>query len=266
MALLTGIAGAVNGVSGIGSWDISYKNEVTTYANSSTKGANTRLAGNFDWSGSYKSEYRALVGIPVKPGDVFTFAGSIDGTRGATGSAMVSSVEVRWDVEGNKPIDYTVKFDSCGALVLGAAVGVDSGFTLPVPAGSCIVKLDAIELTDVRTITLTLTRKNEVYSSSTTAGIRKRIKGLFDATCSISVYCDGFATLPTPGTVHQVKLYVDATTFFDITWMMTTDLSGIGADPETGKIVAATINMGYCSVKAGVAGAVKDPLVAVLYP
>jgi hypothetical protein len=266
MTLLSGYGGAVSGVGGIGQWDISYKNDLTTYANSATKGANTRLAGNFDWTGSYKAEYRAAAGIPVKPGDIATFTGSVDGTRGATGSMMVDSVEIKWDVEGNKPIDYTVKFSSCGALVLGAAVATDATFTLPVPAGSCIVKLDTTELTDIRTITLTLTRANQAYVSSTTAGVKKRIKGIFDATCSLSVYCDAYASLPTPGTVKQVKLYVDATTFFDIEWMMVSDISGIQADMESGKIVGATINMGYVSVKTGAAGYVKDPLVATLYP
>jgi hypothetical protein len=131
MSVLTGIGGAVNAVPGIADWEISVKKDLKALATSGSKGAMLRVAGNKDWSGSY----RVYLDQPLQlPGDAFSFLGSIDGTSGAAGTAIVDEVQITADLEGANPVVSSVKFSANGVLTLGANVPWPQA--LPTPWGS----------------------------------------------------------------------------------------------------------------------------------
>lgn len=275
MSVISGILGAVNTISTVGKWSISYKADTQAYVASNTLGGTGRIAGNGDWSGSYD----ALGHTPaVLPGAAFAFLGTIDNVKGASGTAIVDKVEINWDIEGGKPISHTVTFSSNGALTLGAAVVTDA--TIPNPPSSIGTKVELgtvvtspvfTELTDVRTIRLTLSNDNKSYVSSGTAGQTKRTKGNFDCDFAISVYAGDWSTLPAPNTVKAVKLWVDATTFWLINWGMIGELSNLEVDRETAAPVGATVNgslNGFALLNGATptAGFVKNPATTQIWP
>jgi len=244
MGVLSGILGAVDGKKSVRSWTITTTNEIAAFVTSGGKHGTGRIAGNGDWNGSYE----ALGHTPeVMPGEALVFTGTIDGTNGATGTAIVDSVTINWDQEGGAPITHTVNFSSNGALTLGAAAATDVVVPTPVPSVACKVMLDLVggtpaELVDVRNMSLTITAGNAAYKSSSSAGGTLRTAGNIDFTLSISVYTDDFANLPAAGDVKEVHLYVDDTLFWSLKWVIFGDASDLKVDVEEAAIVSATLN------------------------
>lgn len=270
MSVISGFGGAVDTIATVREWSVSSTADIQRYVASGSKKGSSRLAGNKDWSGSYM----AYGAIPAKkPGDSFTFTGSLDGTNGVTGTAMVDEVVITWDIEGGGIISHEVSFSSNGALTLGTAAATDA--TVPAPPtaiGTKIEESDAIatpafsEITDIRTITLTLTRSNQAYVSSATAGETQRVMGPLDATVSFSLYEGDPANLIAVNAVKHLKLYVDATKFWELKWVRFGEASDIQCDVEDGALVGATQNAsmeGFTDV-AGTAteGYIKDPSVS----
>jgi len=248
MGTISGIGGAVDGVNTVRTWTISSSADLQSFAASNTAGATGRAIGNKDWSGSYT----AYGPQPVKmPGEKFTFTGSIDGTNGATGDAIVDSVEISIDIEGGGIIAHTVSFSSDGELSLGAAVAVDATVPAPYTSIGCKVELAAVaaepqygELANVRTVTLSFSAENPSYIDSSTAGQTKRHVGNIDLEVSIGVYVDDFADLPALNTVQSAKIYVSDTEYWEISWLMFGEASDLTVDREGAAIVGASLNAG----------------------
>ncbi len=220
MGVLSGVGGSLDSVAGIGNWSINYKGDPQAYASSGTAGAMARIAGNGDWSGSY----RAYGHTPyVMPGEAFSFAGSMDGTNGASGTAIVDSVEINVDIEGAKPIEHTVNFSGNGAL---SRTTVSAGLVtalMALPSIGCAVKLgtviavpDYTAVTEVRNWKLTISNANQAYASSETSGAMKRVAGNLDAQMSWAVYLDDLADLPAENDIVALALWVDDTLSWEI--------------------------------------------------
>lgn len=254
MAILSGISGAVEkdatDVSTVRSWQVGTGADAATYAASNTKGGTSRVPGNEDWAGSYQA-YGAIPAL--KPGESFVFHGSIDGTNGVNGTARCNQVEITWDIEGALPISHTVSFEANGtALTRGAEAAAD--VTVPDPPPSKGTKLELwtvsgtpaldVEISDVRTMTLTITRNNPSYVSSSTAGQTGREEGILDFTLSISVYEDDFADLPDENDIRELRLYTDATLYWKLEWAILTELTDLEVDIEGGGLIGATLNYG----------------------
>lgn len=249
MGVISGIAGLVDGKTHVRNWSINSSADLQRIVASNTKGGSTRLAGNKDWSGSYA----AFGHTPATmPGDSFTFEGGIDLVNGAQGPAVCNEVEIVWDIESGAAIMHTVSFESNGALVLGP-VTVTADISVPNPPSSIGTKVQVAdpaaspsfaELTDVRTITLRITRDNQSYVSSGTAGQTQRKSGNLDFALSISIYTDNFgnAIIPTVNEVQHVKLFVDATTFWELKWARFGEASDMEVDRENAAIVGMTLN------------------------
>ena len=268
MAVISGIAGAVNGSNTVRKWSINYTADTKAYNASNTLGATGRLAGNKDWTGSYEAYGHTPA---VKAGASFSFVGSINGTLGCTGTAIVDQVVITWPIEDGGPISHVVSFSGNSALVKGSAAATDATVPSPPSAIGTKVQLGTLvatpvytELLEVRSITLTFTASNQSYVSSTTAGVVKRTKGNIDATLAIEVYCDGgFAGLPDVNAVNAVRIFVNATLFWEILWIMFSENSGLEVDVEGAAVVGATINgalnMFTLIAAAQTAGSIKDP-------
>lgn len=255
MSVIKGFGGAVDGVDTVRNWKIASSQDLQRYVASNTKGGSARLAGNGDWNGTYDS-YGFL---PDKmPGDSFTFGGSLDGTNGVTGEAMVKEVVIVVDVEAGTIISHVATFESNGALTLGAVAATD--VTVPSPPSSigCKLELSEVlatpsfsEVNDVRTMTLTITRSNAPYVSSSTAGGTKRVAGNWDFTFNYTVYEGDPANLIAAGAIKHVKMFVTNTLFWELKWVRYADVSDVECDIEGEGLVGATQNTsmhGYTDV------------------
>lgn len=274
MSVISGKGGAVSGQDTVREWSITTKKTLVPITASNTKGGTMRVQGNGDWSGSY-SGYGHTPG--VFPGDTFVFTGSIDGVVGVTGNARCESVEVVIDIEGGKPIEYTVSFQSNGALSKGAAVAVDivvpnpfSSIGTKVEFGTMVASPVFTEIADVRTITLSFTKSLPEYASSDTGGDTKRVDANLDLTLAITVYTADFSTLPAEGSEQHARVYVNASTFWELKWVRVEELSGLDVDIAEGTPVGATINAGmhgFANVTGTpTEGIIKDPAQVTKWP
>ena len=276
MSVVSGKAGAVNGKSTVRKWSISYTADTKTFVASSTKGGTGRLAGNEDWSGSYDG-YGHTPG--VMPGGALSFVGSIDGTKGVSGTAIVDQVVITIDIEGGGIISHTVSFSANGALTEGAAAATDA--TLPEAYTSIGCKAEVADpaespsytaLPDVRTITITMTANNSSYVSSDTAGQTQRCAGNLDVTIAISLYTNDPSTSPIPAVNAEqfLQCYVSATEYWEFCAVRFGEHSDIEVDVEGNAIVGLTLNAGmsgwYDLAGTITEGTIIDPAETTVWP
>jgi len=242
--VLSGTGAAVDGVSTAFQWSAEVSAELQAYRASNTFGATGRVKGNKDWSGSYS----AYGGEPaVMPGDAFNFVGSIDGADGITGPARVSQIELTWNIEEGSILSHTVSFEGNGVVTRGTSEAED--VTIPDVPSSIDTKLEIAplggsftEVEDVRSMALTITAENQSYASSSTSGTIKREKGNIDFTGSYSLYTDDFANFPAENTDHMLRLYTNATEYWELKWVKVAGHSDLEANKEDANIVAGTVN------------------------
>ncbi len=280
MSVISGIGGlaSAGGVSIplIRTWQIaSKKANLSEVFHASTKGASEQVLGNKDWNGSFT----CYGGLPVAlPGEALVFLGSIEGTVGATGTAIVDSVDISADIEGGKPQEHTVNFSGNGALTLGAAVAADPAVSLAPTSIGCKVELGTVittpvwtAVTDVRNWKLTLSRANSSYGSSSTAGLIQRVKGNLSAAISYSAYCATFAALPAEGTETSIRLYTTASLFWEINYAKFGEVSGLLTDREGAGLVGATFNLAFQAIgnlngTTPTMGTIKTPTPSTWWP
>ena len=249
MTIISGVLGSVDGAEAVGKWSISHTANIQALVASNTQGMEVVLEGNKDWPGSYE----AFGPQPAyMPGEGFTFIGSIDEETGTNGAAVVDSVEIVFDFEGGLPIKHTVNFSANSDLTIGAAVSVDTGQTAllssigcTVSAGTAIAVPVYSEITDVRTVTITITAGNTPYVSSSTAGSTRRLAGNLSVAIAVSVFEDSLADLPVLNAEHALKITLSAATFWEFIWVRVADTSDIDLDVMTAALLGATINYRY---------------------
>lgn len=255
MGTISGMKGAVDGAHSVRNWSITSTAALQAAVASNTKGGTVTLPGNTDWSGNFGAYGHTPA---VLPGEIFTFSGSIDGTKGAAGSAIVDQVVITIDIEAGAIISHTVNFSSVGALTLGNVAVADATTPNPPSSIGCKVELATpagspswVELDDVRVITITLTRSNVAYVSSGTAGANSRVLGNLSATVAITLYTDDFGALPAKNDVRGARLYVNATEFWLINWLRIGDVTDLTVDIEGPNVVPASITgqwTGYTNI------------------
>jgi hypothetical protein len=278
MGVISGKGGAVDGSAEVRGWSINSEADLQAYVDSATKGGTARTAGNEDWSG----QYQAYGHTPVRmPGTTFQFKGSIDGAVGVdsgAGGSIVDQVEIRIDIESGAIIEHTVQFSANAALAFGAAVAADA--SVPDPPTSIGCKIQTAEavaapsfadILDVRTITLTITSDNKMYVSSESAGQVKRVAGNIDFTVQFDVYVDDFSDAPAVNEVANLRLFVNATEFWDLKWVRYGESSDNDVQIEGADVVGATLNAsmhGFANVDGDTPteGFIKDPSGATFWP
>jgi len=279
MSVISGKNGVVNGSAEVRDWSITSEADLQAYVSSATKGGTSRTAGNEDWNGTYN----AYGHTPVRmPGEFFAFLGSIDklvGVDSGASGAIVDQVEIRIDIEAGAIIDHSVNFSANAVLTFGAAVASDA--TVPAPPSSKGTKIQTAaaigspvftNILDYRTCTITITSDNNVYVSSESAGQVKRTAGNIDFSVSYSVYADDFsnANVPPVNTVANLRVFVNATQFWDLKWVRYGDASDMGANIESADNVAATLNVmmeGYTDVASTpTEGFIKKPDGSTFWP
>ncbi len=248
MGVIGGIGGGLGSVPGISNWQISHVCELKEYVASNTKSGVVRVPGNKDWSGTAKVYGHTP---PILPGASFTFSGSIDGAIGATGTAVMESTEISIPIEEGGVISQNLKFSGNSALTIGASAIHDTsevvnGFSASgLKVYSCAYGGEYAAVPEVRSATITLTRKLTEYVSSSTAGYKGRKAGNFDATLALPCYCDDLADLLQPGTFKKFKVEVTSLLYWELYFMLIGENSNIQADVEGNAIVGAQINASF---------------------
>lgn len=244
--VISGRSGIVNGETGIREWSISYDGSPPQYASSATGPGHGSASGNTDWSGSYNM----YGGFPANlPGDGFTFQGSIDGSLGAEGVAIVDQIEITWNIEEAVIISSVVSFSANGALVFGNYAPTDatvpdfpSSIGTELELGIAAASPTLIQVKDLRSMTLTLTSDNKSYVSSDTGGVTKRVAGQMNFTMSFSMYEGDWSELEVLNTVQEMWLYVNSTEYWKLKWVKIVSVSDLSVGIESADIVSATIS------------------------
>ena len=248
MGVIGGAKSLINGMYTTKSWSISHKADLQAIIASNTYGGPVRLEGNKDWSGTVEGWGHTP---PILPGDIFSFTGSIDGSLGATGSAICDSTTITINVESGAVINYSSAFSANGALTFGAAV-VAADDTCPSaysPIGA-IISYDVLPdtayatLPNVKMITINITADNQFHIDSSTAGETLRLAGNINCTVDIDVNIEdtGLASLPAVNSVCRLKITLASGDVYDIDFIRFASVSDITADRETAAIISAKLN------------------------
>jgi len=275
MGALNGIAGAVNGVNTVRTWDIATSADIQKLIASNTKGGPARLIGNEDWRGSYKAYGHTPI---LLPGYAGAFLGSFDGANGVSGDIVVDRATINIPIEAGGPIEHTVDFSGNGALDFGAAVVEDETDPEIYTSIGCKVMLGTVanpavwtkEVDNVRAVSLVLNADNVKYVSSGTGGKTKRLPGNIDASLSISVYEGDPTEIIVPNTLWGVRLYVNATEYWELLWALFSEASGVEVDRESAAMIGATLNAafnGYTKIQTvETEGHILDPASEAWWP
>jgi hypothetical protein len=251
MGVVSGKSGAVNTVSDVRKWMVSSQALNGPYVSSATDGVKDRIAGPEDWAGSYA----AYGDIPaVLPGAAFNFLGSMNGSVGVYGTAIVEAVKVTIAIpqeEGQKivPIHHVVAFAANGTLYRGAAVATDA--TVPAPLNPKDIKINfdgGADECQIYQAEFVITSENKPYRTGCSNGQTYRLAGNMDAALKYECYVDGFDDLPDEASIKLVKLYTATNRYYEVKWMIVDDLDPMEVDIEGKKNVYAGVGMSLKSV------------------
>lgn len=272
MGVAMGDKATVNGVSTTQQWKVKYTEDDRPYGASNTLMGVSRECGITDWTG----QYWAYGGLPASfPGDALAFSGEATTGVGASGTAIVERAQIIWQQEENNYLRHILSFAGNGALALSTGTVADS--TVPnLPCGAnLIVKIDDVELADVRAAVLDLSRHhgkppgqlgNRPYSSSSVPGAIRRKKGYLDYRVNIDCYVAAWTALPTLQSAVNIKLYTTATLCWDLQWCRIIGLEEIGAHVEDAELLHVGITAAMQGFKDGAAGYVKAPGITTKWP
>lgn len=277
MGLHGGKFARVDGADTVRSWSISEMEKQPTAVASNTLLGTARRRGVRSWSGSYEA-YGAVPIAGAMPGNIFTFQGygapanDVSGNGQLyEGDAISDSVAIRWNWKTGEILSHTVNFS--GHLELDKLSGADPGDAVPpnLPEiGGCYVQWAAGDLLVFNTLphvtqaTLTIRSKNQAYVNSSTysSGVlwTGRKSGPIDWNLSIGQEDEERLTdIFDIGDVINLKLFVDDTNFWLLTYGIVRDFTGIKADRETGAIMARTIPIDMNGYYGSSPGVIKKP-------
>lgn len=243
MGVISGVGGAVNGVSCVMDWKIAYSGPAAPWAASCTAQGYGRLAGNADWRGIYHALGDNPVVFPTK---ALSFIGATSGTPGIAGDAMASRLRILWDMEQARPIEHWVEFGGNGALTLsGSALDATTPNPEAANAATCTFG-------EVRRMELIVLAKNPRYATNATTGFYKRVAGNVDAEFRIESL-EG-SSLPTPHSIASLNMGN-----WDLDWAIYDEVAGMEVDIHTPGIVTAICAGHWTGYKDDSQGFIKGP-------
>lgn len=249
-----GRLGAINGIGCVRNWSVTDLAEVKEFACSGTRGAKGRRTGIEDWNGSFESYGKTPA---VMPGECFDFEGytgpdDADCGQGTgngpvyTGEAIVDQVAITWNWDASENIQISTSFSGKGELTIEDDEIVDEETLMVLPTrGSkgffTFADPTETEICNIASATLTLTADNQTFANSCTAGWRDRNPGIID--WSLAIELQGDERPLVKNSSHILRLYVNATEFFELKWGIVADYSGLTVDIETQAIISQTLNI-----------------------
>lgn len=288
MAVHSGKFGVVNSQSTVRNWSINDAQTLAKGVASNSAFGPFRRRGVEEWSGGFTMYGKQPT---IMPGDSFTFQGYSAPDNDAygagieySGTAIVKQLVINWNFTGGEMINMAIDFDGHLNLAnqgVSGAVYLDSSTPVipPIVLGSLSYSTDGSSFTvwsDVSQATLTITNEVQEYvNSSTIVNDTNAIPHLWkgrksgNMDCTLSVVEHNLnRTRFNKGDDLRVKLFVDATTFWDIKWAQVKDFTGIQVDRETAKILQQTVNMEFNGVTTADSslGYIKKPDTTTYWP
>tara|TARA_B100000749_G_scaffold269534_1_gene248429 strand:+ start:7412 stop:8287 length:876 start_codon:yes stop_codon:yes gene_type:complete len=285
MAAISGKRGAVDGQGTVKNWNIGIQSNLPAYRASNTLLGTGRVRGIQDWSGSFD---QITSGPTLFPGETFTFkgfCGPLDPTgvspRGTIweGTAIVSEVAITWDWRNNELVSSTISFESAGPLTVLDDQGEIEDLTIPDLESVCGLKVEYYNTADawvvwpnVASVNLRLRSENPTFSNSSTISAGKcyvsRTQGPLDFDLDImedneTLEDQGISIAANVGDDVAVRVYVDATKFWGLTWCKLDAVSDFTVDIETGRVIDRTLNFKMNGFVDGAVGSVYDPIPAL---
>lgn len=263
MSVHSGKFGIVDGVSTVRNWGIEQVSAAQMFVASNTRGGAGRRAGVKDWSGQYSCYGHSP---PVMPGEAFSFEGYTapdDDRWGGDGliyygPAIVGSVALSLNFESSELFNFQTNFSANGALARKSDIIADASTPAVFqPSNARVVLLDpdesvlgsgsgSISTGDefcVTQVSITFVSALQDVINSCTDSWTERRAGPIDFTGSMTVQDvdpDNFGV--EIGDDLILRIYVNATQYWEMKWVHIKDFSGVTADRETGAIMSMGIN------------------------
>lgn len=278
MAVISGVAGAVNGRSSVREWTVTGTEALNEFAGSNTNAGTGQAAGIKDWTGSYQAYGHTP---SVMPGETFVFTGSTEGTLGGTGTARVKSVQIRINHETAEPISHTVNFEGTTVFTRGAAVAADASMPdIHPPISIADVELGTMvgapawtAIANWRTCDITLETSNPSYADSDSAGQMNRVRGKLTASISVALFMSDPSAVPAEGTAHRIRIKVATGTAPAGCWLfhfVRVRNSPVNVPIESGEKVDGTIEFAWSAYdlvdSAMTEGVIKNPAETTYWP
>lgn len=261
MGIISGNDATVSGENTNRLWRIEYVETPATYKAGNTKSAEGAKCGIGDWQGFYLGYGHTPAAFP---GVDFTFTGSTDGSKGATGTAYCELIRILWDIKAGKLIEYMVQFSGNGALTVGAAVATDA--TVPDPP--CTESMGFSFGTAVSAINymeLILRNPGKKYINSDTAGETRRKRGYLSGEFTVRMDEGDTSALPTRGQIAVAQFDVTDTLYWELTWGKIVKVIA-GVDHESNEVVGSEVQGVFLPFDAGVEGSLTNPASTEQWP
>lgn len=269
MGVALGDSGIVNGADTVRQWVVEYFEDDKPYAATNTSAGTDRACGVKDWNG----QWFAYGGKPsVFPGDALTFTGESVSTDGASGTAISSRAQIYWEQEQGDYCQHVVHFEGNGTLTLGS-IADQSDASIPNPYCGANLKVywAGVEVADVRRAYLDIMRMhgkppgqlgNVPYSSTSVPGSIRRIKGRLDWRAFVDCYVATYAAAVAVFALQDeqiLKIYTNATEYWEMTWGRITRLENIGAHPEASELLGIRVHFAMAASNGASLGTVYAP-------
>lgn len=245
---------AIDGKRSVRQWTVNDGHTPAKGIASNTLNGPMRRPGVQDWTGNYN----AFGAQPeLMPGDPFSFIGytapdnDVSGVgQTYAGDALVENVVISWNYQNGELISHVVNFGGHLALVSGSSSVEDTSD--PDAFEVCGTKLQwapaltgvYVDLDNILSMQLTLSCALQTYVNSSTLCWTGRKPGPIDWTLAITQQDNvRLGSMFDKGDRIKLKLFINATEFYELTWGQVRDFSGITADRETGAILQRTINV-----------------------
>lgn len=260
MGVFSGKYGVIGSHDTVRNWMLSEISTPAEYRASNTLSGTGREEGIYDFRGSCEG-YGAVP--PVMPGEYFDFLGftapatGAYGTAGVTKSAVnaiVEEVTLNWNFATGELLNWAMSFAAGEPLPITEGAAATTDLVLPVPKPVSCLKVTLTESNtvwpNIVSVALTIRSNNQTFVNSSTLGMTGRRPGIIDFTCAVVeennqtdsnlviANCLGTA----PGGNNILRLWVDATTYWDLYWAHLVDVSDLRVDMDTGAIIQQTNN------------------------
>ena len=197
------------------------------------------------------------------PSEYFDFEGFTAPTTGARGAlgithaatnAICEEVTINWNWATCELLNWSMRFAAGEPIVIAHSTDTTVDAVVPDPPVICGTK---VTLTSNDTVwpnivsaSLTITANNPTYVNSTNQCITGRRPGIIDWNAAIVEQATGpSATLSASACLGTevggdtvLRLWVDASTYWDLWWAHLTSISDLRVDMDTGAIIEQTNN------------------------
>lgn len=184
MSILSGLQTAISGIPSVSRWTVETTKDFAQAVTAATNGGVIRSCGVEDWRATVLS-----IGVApaYKPGDAISFAASLNGSVGVSGSGVVSAVRLNAEYFTNRFFTIEYEIQSDGILSFGTVSASDTTLPTPVCPAGRNVKLNDTSIDNIVACVVNLEKELLPYVATGTNGVVKRLPGVLIATVQLDM-------------------------------------------------------------------------------